>query len=437
MRRLTSGITPIDQELGCFLDGVLAPVRWVALGALLLLAIAEPLQERFGWPSWALILVFLGYNLLVELARKLSPWLRSFARVTILDLPMVVLLYSLSAAPGGPPFVLFLLIISCTAASMNLIPSLLYTASAVALVALLAPTLPLWSASAQNIPTLGAQLITMAFVGGGTALLIRRLMRERTTAQASLAKLQQLEQLDQLRGEFIASISHDLRTPITAVRAGMGMLESNAAERLLPEEQHLLGNVRGSVQHLKMLIDDLLTYNQIRAGVLHLDREALDLRSVVAEALSISHLLIREKGQTLEVDLPEPLPYQGDPQRLEQVLVNLLGNASKHTPGGTRIIIAGRVIDAGVRVSVSDTGPGIPPTERETVFQRFYRLDTAMEGSGLGLAIARGIVELHGGELWVEGALGGGATFHMALPQDQNAKAQWPLRGEQTDGAIR
>lgn len=424
MNNVTSSITPIDQELGCFLDGVLAPIRWVALGALLLLAIAEPLQGRFGWPSSALILVFLGYNLLVELARQLLPGVRSFARVALLDLPVVALLYWLSAAPSGPPFVLFLLIITCATASMCLIPSLLYTTIAMGLVAVLAPTLPLWSASAQNIPTLGTQLIAMAFVGGGTTLLIRRLMRERTTAQASQDKLQQLEELGRLRSEFVATVSHDLRTPITAARAGLGMLESSADQRLQPEEQHLLGNVRGSIEHLKLLIDDLLAYNQIRGGVLRLDREPLDLRAVVAETLSIIHLLIREKGQSLEVDLPEPLPYEGDAQRLEQVLVNLLSNASKHTPTGTRIVITGRVTDAGIYVSVSDNGPGIPLAEREAIFQRFYHLDTATEGARLGLGIARGIVELHGGALCVESALGEGTIFHMALPQDEKEKTQ-------------
>lgn len=416
IKQLANRITPIDQELGCFLDGVLAPVRWVALGALLLLAVAEPLQGRFGWPTWVLILLFAGYNLLVELARKLLPWLRSFARLAILDLPVAALLYWLSAAPGGPPFVLFLLVITCAAASMNLIASLLYTATAIVLVALLAPTLPLWSASAQNLPALGAQLVAMAFVGGGTALLIRRLMRERTIAQASQAKLLQLEELERLRNEFIATISHDLRTPITAARAGLGMLESSAVERLQPDEQHLLGNIRGSVEHLKLLIDDLLTYNQIKAGALHLAREPLDLRAVLAEALSIIHPLIREKGQILEVDLPEPLPYTGDAKRLEQVLVNLLSNAALHTPPGTRIAVAGRATDAGLRLSVSDNGPGIPPAEREAIFQRFYRLDSAADGAGLGLAAARGIVDLHGGELWVESAIGAGTSFHLALP---------------------
>jgi len=419
MKYLANTITPIDKELGCFLDGVLAPVRWVALGALLLLAAAEPLQGRLGWPTWGLILLFVGYNMLVELARRVAPWLRSFARVAIVDLPVAALLYWLSAAPGGPMFVLFLLIITCAAASMNLLPSLLYTAVAIALVALIAPTLPLWSASAQNVPALDAQLLAMAFVGGGTALLIRRLMRERTSAQESQTRLLQLEELDRLRGEFIATISHDLRTPITAARAGLGMLESSAAERLQPDEQRLLGNVRLSIEHLKLLIDDLLAYNQIKAGVLRLECEPLDLRAIVAEALSIAHPLTRAKDQVLEVDLPEALPYVGDAQRLEQMLVNLLSNASKHTPAGTRILVAGRLTDAGVRVSVSDDGPGIPPAEHEAIFQRFYRLDSAAGGAGLGLAITRGIVELHGGELLLESTIGAGTTLHVILPPNK------------------
>jgi len=339
--------------------------------------------------------------------------------VAIVDLPVAALLYWLSAAPGGPMFVLFLLIITCAAASMNLLPSLLYTAVAIALVALIAPTLPLWSASAQNVPALDAQLLAMAFVGGGTALLIRRLMRERTSAQESQTRLLQLEELDRLRGEFIATISHDLRTPITAARAGLGMLESSAAERLQPDEQRLLGNVRLSIEHLKLLIDDLLAYNQIKAGVLRLECEPLDLRAIVAEALSIAHPLTRAKDQVLEVDLPEALPYVGDAQRLEQMLVNLLSNASKHTPAGTRILVAGRLTDAGVRVSVSDDGPGIPPAEHEAIFQRFYRLDSAAGGAGLGLAITRGIVELHGGELLLESTIGAGTTLHVILPPNK------------------
>ncbi len=126
--------------------------------------------------------------------------------------------------------------------------------------------------------------------------------------------------------------------------------------------------------------------------------------------------LVQDKGQALELDLAEPLPYAGDARRLEQVLVNLLANAHRHTPSGTRIRLAGRVAAGEVRLTVSDDGGGIPIEEQEAIFRRFHRLDTAGDGSGLGLAIARRIVALHGGRLWVESAPGQGAHFHLALP---------------------
>ncbi|MBA2278663.1 MAG: HAMP domain-containing histidine kinase [Chloroflexia bacterium] len=126
--------------------------------------------------------------------------------------------------------------------------------------------------------------------------------------------------------------------------------------------------------------------------------------------------LIREKGQALVVDLPEPLPVAGDPRRLEQVVVNLLANAHRHTPTSTRIAISGGVRSGDVVLSVSDDGPGIPADELEAIFERYHRL--AGTGSGLGLAIARGIVELHGGRIWAESETGRGTTIHIVLPGD-------------------
>jgi len=169
-----------------------------------------------------------------------------------------------------------------------------------------------------------------------------------------------------------------------------------------------------------MLIDDLLAYNQLEAGTLRLDREPLDLRAVVTEAMSSMHPLIQEKGQILEVDLPEPLPGEGDPRRLEQVVVNVLANAYLHTPKGIRIGISGRISGSQVSLSVSDTGPGIPQGELEAIFRRFHRLEPARGGSGLGLAIARGIVELHGGRIRAESRAGAGTTFHIILPSAEN-----------------
>jgi signal transduction histidine kinase len=218
-----------------------------------------------------------------------------------------------------------------------------------------------------------------------------------------------------LRREFVSAVSHDLRTPLTAARASLGLLETSAAERLRSEERGLLQNGRRNMERLGMLIDDLLTINQIEAGTLHLEHTLVDLRGIVGRAIGVVHPLIREKGQVLEIDIPDPLPVTGDGRRLEHVLVNVLANAHEHTPEGTRISISARTTPGQITLSIADDGPGIPAGELEAVFQRFHSLDPARGGSGLGLVIARSVVEMHGGRIWAESGRGKGATFHIAL----------------------
>ncbi len=409
-------LLPAAPELDRLLGGALGPLRWVTLVALLVLTFARPLSEYTGIRTWMLILGFVGYNMLIGILRQRWVWLRHFAHLPILDLPMAALICALSPTATGPIFVLFLLVITCAAATLTLRASLIYTAIAAALMGALAPTLPLWLGSPEDIRELGAQLIVLVVVGVGMAILMHRLVLERALGQSSRAEAERLGELDRLRAAFIASISHDLRTPLTAAGAGIGLLEASAADRLRMDEQHLLGNIRRNIARLSALIDDLLAYNQIQAGALHLDRLPLDLRTVVADALPAVQLLIGEKGQTLQVDLPTALPYRGDARRLGQVLVNLLCNAHQHTPPGTHIAITGHIDTREIWLAVCDNGPGIPEREREAIFERFYRLSTAGSGSGLGLAIARGLVELHGGRVWVESPDGCGSMFAVALP---------------------
>jgi PAS domain S-box-containing protein len=244
---------------------------------------------------------------------------------------------------------------------------------------------------------------------------------ERKAFEEQLARqrgeAERLAELDRLRSDFVATTSHNLKTPLTAIQAGLGMIETSATGRLRAEERQLVSNVRRNTERLGMLINNLLTLNQISAGALRLDREPIDLRTVISEALSAIHPLVRQKRQIVELDAPEPLAYVGDVRRLEQVLINLLNNAHQHTPAGTRIIVAGHTIDDEIRLSVSDTGPGIPPEQREAIFDRFQQFSSNGGGSGLGLAIARGIVELHGGRIWQESRPGAGSTFHVALPR--------------------
>jgi two-component system sensor histidine kinase KdpD len=244
---------------------------------------------------------------------------------------------------------------------------------------------------------------------------------EREAARSARGASERLGELDRLRERFVSSVSHNLRTPLTATRAGLGLLEESARGRLRPGERDLLENARRNTARLGMIVDDLLAYNQLEAGTLRLERESLDLRAVAGEAISSVDPLLREKGQTLEMDLPAALPVEGDPRLLEQVVVNLLENAHLHTPQGTRVILSGRTSGAGTSLTVSDDGPGIPKAETEAVFRRFHRLETEEGGSGIGLAITRSIVEMHDGRVWAENRPGGGASFVVVLPARSGA----------------
>lgn len=400
-----------------FLRRTLVRLRWGTVAVLLLITLVTPSTSRVGLPTWALVAVFAGYNLLTDVLGMRMPGLRSLTTGAILDLPMAGLLYFLAAEPGGLLFVLFFLGVDFAAASLTLRGTLLYTAAAALIAATIDLILGRWSLTTMDVRLLGARLLMLALVGAGMAIVTRRLLMEQEDARSVRGEADRLEELEQLRAQFVANVSHDLRTPLTATRAALGLLETHARERLLLDEQELLEAARRNTERLSLQIDDLLAHNQIEAGTLPLERGLLDLRAVVLGAMPAVHPLMREKGQVLELDLPDPLPLDGDPVRLGHVMVNLLANANRHTQVGSRIMIAGRSTDREIVLSVSDNGPGIPAAELEGIFQRFHRLASAESGSGLGLAIARAIVELHGGRIWAESRLGHGATFWVTLPR--------------------
>ena len=406
-----------DPDAQRFLRRALFRLRWSAVALLLLVTFMQPAAGRAGVPTWVLVALFAGYNLVVELLRNLVPRLGSYTVVALLDLPVVGLLYGLGAEAGGPLFLLLFVAVDCAAVSMPLRAALFYTAAVAALAAGVDTALLMWAPTPVDARLLVARVAMLALLAVGMAFLTRRLVLEQEAARAGRDEAERLETLDRLRSDFIASVSHDLRTPLTAARAGVGLLELGMADRLQAPERDLLHNVRRNIERLHGQIDELLTFNQLESGTWRLDREPLDLRAVVLEALAAVHPLIQEKGQTLEVDIAGPLPFEGDVRGLEQVMVNLLANAHQHTPAGTRITLAGRVTADEVLLSVGDNGPGIPPAALGTIFERFRRLDPGAGGFGLGLAIAKAFAELHGGRIWVESRPGLGATFHIALPR--------------------
>jgi signal transduction histidine kinase len=387
------------------------------LAALLLLTLLEPVRGRSGLPVPLLVLLFALYTLLTYAVSTRTPVALSPVWQGVPDLLVAALLYFLGADPAGPLFVLLFLVLVCATPGLTLRGSLCYTAATAILVGLIHMTFHTWSPSRSGIEDLGARVILLALGGIGTSALARRLAAEQEATRSVRDEAERLAELDRLRTEFISTASHNLRTPLTSVRAGIGMAQASASDRLRPEELELLDNARRNTERLAVLINDLLTMNQIEAGTLHLEPEPLDLRAVVADAIVAVHPLIREKGQTLEADLPEPLPIRGDARHLEQVVVNVLANGYHHTPPGTRITATGRALPHEVLLTIEDTGPGIPAQELELIFERFRRGRDTDEGSGLGLAIARGIVELHGGRMWAESEPGRGASFFIALPR--------------------
>jgi signal transduction histidine kinase len=416
MRAAAKMTLPGEQDLRRFQRWILFRLRWATIAVLLVITLVMPNSSHVAFPIWMLVLAFALYNLLHDLLRTRLSERFSFAWLAILDLPVAGLLYFLGAETGGPLFVLFVLGIDSAAASMTLRGTLLYSAATAVIVSALALMLPLWSGTTTDIRMLAAQLSLLGLVGAGMAIVMRRLALEQAMVQLSRDEAERLEALQQLQADFIATVSHDLRTPLAAVQAGLGALQSSVADRLREDERSLFENGRRNTERLRVLIDDLLAFNQLEAGTFDLDREPLDMRVVVQAAVSAVSPLLQEKGQTVELDLPEPLLVAGDQQRLEQVLVNLLANANRHTQTGARITITGRLMAREMLLTLRDNGPGISVEQLDKIFQRFYRVSRTHGGSGLGLAIAKAIVELHGGRMWAESQRGAGAVFQIALP---------------------
>lgn len=219
------------------------------------------------------------------------------------------------------------------------------------------------------------------------------------------------------RDEVLAVVSHDLRNPLSVI----DMCASSLLDKL-PEQdattRNLVTTIEGSTEWMNRLIEDLLDVARLEAGGLILDREPRDLVRVISEATLMLEPLISEKSLTLREELPDYLPIANvDARRIVQVLENLVSNAVKHTPPGGEIAISAEAADREVCIAVRDTGSGIRAEDLPHLFDRFWQARGKRRGgAGLGLAIAKGIVEAHGGRIWVESTVGAGSTFAFAIP---------------------
>ena len=223
--------------------------------------------------------------------------------------------------------------------------------------------------------------------------------------------------------DFLADVSHELRTPIAALLTFNELLTERAGDD--PQARaEFLENSRIQLERLDWLAQNLLELSKLDSGLVLLDLRPDDLRAAVESAVEQAGAAARRRDVKLTLSLPDsPLRLRHDPQRIGQVVTNLVGNAIKFTePGGEVTIAAGPTDDGGATIEVTDTGVGIEPTELPRIFERFYRGSRANEargsGSGLGLAIVRSIVDMHHGSVEVHSRLGAGTTFRITLPAD-------------------
>lgn len=226
---------------------------------------------------------------------------------------------------------------------------------------------------------------------------------------------------NKVKSQFLASVSHELRTPLNAILNFTQFVVRGMAGDVNEEQIELLSQVTTSGEHLLRLINDVLDISKIEAGALELFVEAdIDIVGEIKQIASMSKMILGDKPVEFIIDVPSTLPtITADRQRIFQIILNLVANACKFTDTGTVTLSAKhQPEDNTLLISVADTGPGIAPEEQSLIFQNFQQTRIGMEkgGTGLGLPISSRLAEAHGGKLWVESALGAGATFFVKLP---------------------
>jgi signal transduction histidine kinase len=230
----------------------------------------------------------------------------------------------------------------------------------------------------------------------------------------------ELEIASQHKSQFLANMSHELRTPLNAILGYTELIVDQIYGKVPEKIRGVLERVQKSGRHLLGLINDVLDLSKIEAGQLTLSLSDYSFQDAVQSVVTSVESLAKEKGLRVTVAVASKLPVgRADERRVVQVLLNLVGNAIKFTDAGEVGIRVNAVDDTFV-VSVSDTGPGIPKSQHERIFEEFQQVDgsstRAKGGTGLGLAIAKKIIELHGGRIWVESVVGKGSTFTFSLP---------------------
>ena len=240
-----------------------------------------------------------------------------------------------------------------------------------------------------------------------------------------------LKELDKLKSDFVSNVSHELRTPLTAIKGSVDNMLDGLTGDLNEKQNRYLVRVKSNADRLARLINDLLDLSRIEAGI-KLKRTNLSLPTVAREVVESLGSVAAEKLISFEIECPDVnLTAWADPDRIVEVLTNLIGNAIKFTPTNGKVSLClKRSGNEWVKISVADTGPGIPSDEANRIFDKFYQVTQPEKqkamGTGLGLSITKALVEMHGGKIWLESEVGKGSIFSFILPAEQPLKFNLP-----------
>jgi signal transduction histidine kinase len=423
------------------LEATIARIRW---GAVALALVLGPLFPSLS-PNAVIVLAFgVGaYNAAVIRASSRSRTLEEHRRVAelafgadLVALSAAMLLFSVD--PYWTTFFIGTLVIIGGAFRFGAAGA--YVSAAVLSIAYVGITV--FRARAFDLPIEPQRAAFHLSVFALTALLIERVLRDaeqvrleredlirqlehqlaenrRLFAEASEAEA--LREMDRLKDEFLAAVSHELRTPLTVISGSLELL-GKRPEAMTVDARRLIDQAERHVQRLQRNVEDLLDLAQLQEARIELQREFVGARSLLGDVAAAHEPILAARHQRFRVVCGDEVPpVLVDRRRMQQVVGNLVQNASRYAPERTTVELRAERADGVVRFAVADEGPGVPAAERDRVFDKFYRGEHtkgSTSGTGLGLAIARTLVELHGGRIWVEDRDGGGARFVVEVPHE-------------------
>jgi signal transduction histidine kinase len=411
---------------------VLPTERWVALIRLAVVGVVCAIylgaQSQFGLPSPAAIallafaVLYSVWSLVVFAGRReLSPLPRVLS--IVVDVALVAAWVHVTGGALSEYWGLYLVVLISVAMRFDLVEAV-GTAVGIALlygaVALIDRRLP------DELILHRTSLMVITGFAAGVLSMQRRVHRRRGQELEAVAEertreltaerqeVERLRRVDVAKSEFVAVAAHEFRTPLAAVIGVLSTIRDHAEVLTAAERLELIDGATAQATRLARLVDDLLTVARIEDGVVRLHLEAVDPRELLADATQASGMAAR---LVIEVGRVGPVPCDRD--AIVRVLTNLLDNARKYSPPGSKVYVTVGVEGEVVRFSIADEGPGVPKAERAQVFERFRQLDdgSAKPGAGLGLYICRGLVEAHGGWIRVDDGPHGGAEFSFTLPR--------------------